>query len=394
MSFEAFLQKEIQNIKDKNLYRQINTLDYPASKFVKIEGKEYLNLCSNNYLALADHPEIKQAAIQAINKYGTGSTGSRLITGTTPLHTELEIALARFKGTQSALYMSSGFIANISTIAALMTEQDVIFSDELNHASIIDGIRLSRANKFIYPHNDMVTLKELLQAHRMNYKNALIITDTIFSMDGDRARLENIVELKDKYNCILMIDEAHATGILGIKGSGLAEELQLTEKIDIHMGTFSKAAGVEGGYIAGSQQLIEYLRHKSRGFIYSTAPSPGMAGAVLKALEIISTDTTIRAHLERNISYFKQELQSLNPTIIKLFPTDSAIFCLHIGDTKETLAFQKRFMEHEHIFVSAIRPPTVKSSRIRICLNSALEINDLTRTIEAISKTLPTLNNL
>lgn len=391
MQFEEFLNAQLDEIKSKNLYRNPLTLNYPAAKYFELEGRKILNLCSNNYLCYAEHPEIKQAAIEAINKYGTGSTGSRLITGTTPLHTLLEEKIAQFKNTEAAMFLSCGFIANISTIPALMHENDVIFSDELNHASIIDGIRQAKVDKYIYNHNDLNHLEDLLSANRNKYNKSLIITDTIFSMDGDTAPLKELVDLKKKFNSILMIDEAHATGVFGDTGAGLAQELNLTQDIDIHMGTFSKALGVEGAYIAGSKNLIEYLRHKSRGFIYSTAPSPAIVGAVIQAIELVQQDKERRQKLRKNIDYLKKRLKEIQSEKFCLIPNNSAIFCFIIGNTEETMQFQKKMLEEKNIFAIAIRPPTVKTSRIRLCLNSELTKDELNQIILDINNCLLSL---
>lgn len=387
MQLDDFLNKEIQEIQEQNLYRHLTILDYPASLRVKINNKKVLNLCSNNYLNYADNPIVKQAAVDALDGYGIGSTGSRLITGTSPLHSELEFKLANFKGTQAAMYLSCGYVANISTIAAILNDSDVVFSDELNHASIIDGIKLSRADKFIYKHNDIADLERLLKNNRARYSKAMIITDTIFSMDGDRAPLEELADLKEKYQAFMMIDEAHATGVIGNKGGGLSQHLGLTDKIEIHMGTLSKAVGVEGAYISGSERLIEYLRHKSRGFVFSTAPSPAIAGAIIKALDLIMEDSAAREKLWANIDYFKSKLIELEKKAkIQLIPTESAIFCFKVGDIRDTLLFQQNMFNEHNIFISAIRPPTVKTPRVRLCLCSNLNVDDLDFIIEAIKE--------
>ena len=387
MDFNDFLTSELNNIKENNLYRELTILDYPAGIWVHIQNGKYLNLCSNNYLCYANHPDIIIALAISADKYGIGSTGSRLISGTSPVYHELENKIANFKKTPAALFMSCGYVANVSTIAALINEQDAVFSDELNHASIIDGIRLSRANKFIYKHNDMNHLEMLLKQHRHKYNKAMIITDTIFSMDGDRALLAETVGLKEKHDCFLMIDEAHATGILGRKGAGLAQELNLTQDIEVQMGTFSKAIGVEGAYIAGSSDLIDYLKHKSRGFVFSTAPSPAIAGAVIKSLEIIMNDFSSRTLLWANVKYFKSELIKLQKEVnIKLIEGDSPIFCIIVGNTEETIEFQKRLFDEYSIYTKAIRPPTVKTSRIRLCLSSLLTQDNLDHVIVAIKQ--------
>lgn len=381
-----FLNDELTKIKKQNLYRNLVEIDCPSETYVQIRGKKVLNLCSNNYLNYANHPDIKKAAIEGINQYGLGSTGSRLTTGTTPAHTELEEKLAKFKHTEAALYMSCGFVANFSTIAALVDKNDVIFTDILNHASIIDGIRLSKANRIIYKHNDMEHLESRLKNNRSNYSKALIVTDTVFSMDGDCCKLEEIINLKNKYNAFLMVDEAHATGILGPNGSGLAHSLGLNNQIEIQMGTLSKAVGIQGAYIAGSNCLIDYLRHKSRGFVYSTAPSPALTKALIKAIDLLMNDNLSRKKLWDNIKYFKEKILELDN--VQLIQTNSAIFCLEVGDIDQTLAFQTEMFNKYNIFVSAIRPPTVKTPRIRICITSALTKEILDSAINAMKNTI------
>ncbi|MEW5821247.1 MAG: pyridoxal phosphate-dependent aminotransferase family protein [Cyanobacteriota bacterium] len=382
MKLEKYIDSQLELVKKTNLLRTIDELNYPAALWVEMNGKQYLNLCSNNYLCYADHPEIKKAAIDAINSYGIGSTGSRLITGTSLLHSQLEDKIAEFKGCESAMFLSSGYVANLSTISAILNIDDVIFSDELNHASIIDGIKLSRANKFIYKHNNMQHLETLLKDNRHKFNKSMIVTDSIFSMDGDMADLNSLIELKNKYNSFLMIDEAHATGIIGKNGSGMASHLNVNNCIDISMGTFSKAAGVEGAYISGSSKLIDYLRHYSRGFVFSTAPSPAIAGAIIKSIELMTNDNFSRQKLWENVAYFKNNLSSIAG--LELIPNNSPIFCLIVGDTETTLLFQRQLLEDYRIFIKAIRPPTVKSSRIRLCLNSQLTCKELDFIINAI----------
>ena len=387
MTLQSFLQEKIHEIKENDLYRTPVILERPGALRTIINGKEVLNLSSNNYLNYADHPEIKKAVIEAIELYGIGATGSRLISGTSPLHARLENKLASFKKTEAAMFLSTGYAANVSTIAALMDKNDVIFSDELNHASIIDGIKLSKAAKFIYNHADPHHLQTLLNEHRHHYKKAMIVTDTIFSMDGDKAPLEAIISLKNRYNSFLMVDEAHATGVFGENGAGIVDELGLSHHVEVQMGTTSKAVGIEGAYIAGSTELIDYLRHKSRGFVFSTAPSIATVAAVLKAIEFVELNKQDRIALWENINFFKHKLFELvHMGNIQLLKTDSAIFCLTVGNIRDTLKFQKKMMDEYSIFLSAIRPPTVATSRIRLCLSAQLTSQDLNYILNAIEQ--------
>ena len=272
MNLYEHLKKELTQIKTDNLYRDFKILSSNSDAFVEYRGNKVLQMSSNNYLGLAGDPRISEAVIKAVEKYGVGSTGSRLISGTHKLHTELEEKLAELKETEKAIIFSTGYAANVGAISALLTEKDAVYSDELNHASIIDGIKLSRANKFIYKHRDTQDLERLLEENHKKYRFNVIISDSIFSMDGDIAPLKEIVAIKERYGAVLFLDEAHAFGIYGRNGQGLAHELGLNNKIDIQMGTLSKAAGSEGGYICGKSDIIDYLRNKSRSFVFSTAP--------------------------------------------------------------------------------------------------------------------------
>ncbi len=270
-----FLSKELQELRDKGLYRNLRTITGPQEPRVIIEGREYLLFSSNNYLGLANHPRLKKASQEAIERYGVGAGASRLISGTMELHTRLEERIARFKGRESAILFSSGYLANLGVITSLVGRDDVVIVDRLNHASIIDAARLSLAKLLVYSHRDMSKLEGVLERCQV-YKRRLIVTDSIFSMDGDLAPLPEIVSLAKKYGAFVMIDEAHATGVLGEKGRGAEEHFGLEGKIDIVMGTLSKAIGSLGGFVTGSQKLIEYLKNRARSFIYTTALPPGI----------------------------------------------------------------------------------------------------------------------
>lgn len=383
MNFYEHLETELEKIKSDNLYRNFKELSSKSSAFVEYNGKQVLQMSSNNYLGLAGDHRITEAVIKAVEKYGMGSTGSRLISGTHKLHMELEEKLAELKGAEKAIVFSTGYAANIGTISAFLTEKDAVYSDELNHASIIDGIKLSKANKFIYKHCDIQDLKRLLEKNHQNYRFNVIITDSIFSMDGDIAPLKEIVDLKEKYNGILFLDEAHAFGVYGEKGQGLAHELGLSDKIDIQMGTLSKAAGSEGGYICGKSEIIEYLKNKSRSFVFSTAPSIATTAASIKAIEIIKDDFELRKKLWENINYFKTGLLYYG---FDVSLSNSAIFCLKFDNIQKIMQISQDLLEKHKIMASCIRPPTVKTPRIRLCTMALHTKEDLDYVLEKLKR--------
>lgn len=332
-------------LEKNNLYRKLR-VNNPAA----------LQFSTNDYLGLAGDERLKEAVIEAVKQYGVGSTGARLVSGTHRLHVQLEEKIAELKGTERALVFSTGYAANLGALSAILTEQDAVYSDQLNHASIIDGIRLARADKFIYKHCDTADLERLISENYDKYRLNLIVTDSIFSMDGDRAPLKEIVQIKKKYGAVLFVDEAHAFGVYGPNGQGLAHELGVNSDIDIQMGTLSKAAGSEGGYIAGSSELIEYLINKSRSFIYSTAPSiPAIAGSI-KAVEIIKDAHDLRQKLYDNIEFLKFRLER----------SGSPIFTVKFDTVEQTIKTSQELLEKYNIQATAIRPPTVQIPRIRI----------------------------
>jgi len=342
-----------------------------------------MQVSSNNYLGLAGDVRLEQAVIESVKKYGVGSTGSRLISGAREVHAQLEEKIAELKGVQRAMVFSSGYAANIGALSALFDENDAVYSDKLNHASIIDGIKLSKANKYIYNHCDINSLEELLIKNQHKHRLNVIVSDSIFSMDGDRAPLLELVKLKEKYGAVLFIDEAHSFGIYGHHGEGLSHELGISDKIDIQMGTLSKAAGSEGGYIAGSSDLIEYLTNKSRSFIYSTAPAIPCIAASIKAVEIIKTAHDLREKLYVNIEYLKMRLKEHN---FDLIPSESAIFCIKFNNIEQACQISEQLLEEYNIMASAIRPPTVDIPRIRICAMALHKKSDLDYLVKSLSE--------
>ena len=333
---------------------------------VKRDDKEYLMMASNNYLGLTFDPRVIEEAVKGAQQYGTGSGGSRLVSGTFPLFTELERSLAKFKNTEKALVFNTGYMANVGTISAVADKNTIIFSDALNHASIIDGCRLSRGTVKTYSHCDIDELKYLLKQVDRNTRK-LIVTDGVFSMDGDIAPLDKLYELSRDYNALLMVDDAHATGTIG-NGHGTAAYFNLEKEIDIQLGTLSKSLGSVGGYVAGNSTIIDYLVNTSRSFIFSTALSPADIGAALGALHIIDSDPSVLERLQDNVGYMSNRLNSMG-----IYATDDTpIFPILIGKNEDTLAVSN-YLYEAGIIGTAIRPPTVPvgESRIRLTVTAA-----------------------
>ncbi len=327
----------------------------------QVTDSQILMFASNNYLGLAKDHRLVAAAIAAAQKYGTGATGSRLVSGHLDLHEELETAIAQFKQTADAIVFSSGYLANLGTIAALVGARDLVLSDAYNHACLKQGAVLSGAKTIEYIHSSTQDLAQKLAEQRSHYRRCLITTDTVFSMDGDICDLVGIMDLAEKYDCMVLVDEAHGTGVFGDRGGGVVSALGVKYPL-IQVGTLSKALGSLGGYVAGSAQLIEFLRQRASTWIYTTGLSPSDTAAALKAIEIVQTEPELRRSLWQNIEYLKQSLTIAN---IKFLPTQSSIFAVKVGDTKQTLAIAE-FLKQNQIFAPAIRPPTVATARIRL----------------------------
>ena len=332
---------------------------------VKRDDKEYLMMASNNYLGLTFDTRVIDGALKGTKQYGTGSGGSRLVSGTFPLFTELEKELAKFKNTEKALVFNTGYMANVGTISAIADKNTIIFSDALNHASIIDGCRLSRGSVKAYSHCDVDELKYLLKQVDCNARK-LIVTDGVFSMDGDIAPLDKLYELSRDYNALLMVDDAHATGTIG-NGHGTAAYFNLEKEIDIQLGTLSKSLGSVGGYVAANSTIIDYLVNTSRSFIFSTALSPADIGAALAALHILETDASVLGHLQENVNYMADKLTSIGIDATNETP----IFPILIGSNEDTLAVSD-YLYEAGIIGTAIRPPTVPigESRIRLTVTA------------------------
>src|SRR3989338_5479784 len=379
----SYLDKELFRLKKYNLHRVLRAVESPQSPEVIIEGKRFLLLSSNNYLGLANHPYIKKKSVEALKKYGTGSGASRLISGNTALYNSLEKKIAGFKRCESSLVFSSGYAANIGTISSLAGKNDIIFSDKLNNASIVDGCRLSRAETLIYPHKNLKVLeKGLWEAKK--YQKRIIITDSIFSMDGDLAPLPEILELSEKYNAILMVDDAHATGVLGKNGRGSAEYFGIEGKIDIYMGTLSKALGSIGGFIAGSGKLTDYLINRARSFIYSTGLPPSSLAASIAAIETIESNLNFKEKLWRNVNFLKAGFDSMGYDTMN---TKTQIIPVLLGSERKTMKAMS-YLYDNGIFIPGIRPPTVPNgkSRLRVTPMANHTAKDLEHVLEVFRK--------
>lgn len=356
-----WINDELRAINDNKLFRYLTEIQTGQSPEIIIEGQSYILLASNSYLGLSVDPRVKEAAMVALEKYGTGSGGSRLVSGSSDLHRELEEKVSSFKNTESAILFSSGYLANIGTISSLVDSGDVIYSDVLNHASIIDGCRLSRARVQVYRHLDLDHLESLVSSEK-DSKKKLVVTDTVFSMDGDLADLKHLVDISERYGCMLMVDEAHATGVLGDRGSGATEYFGVENRVPIVMGTLSKAVGSLGGYIAGSQKLIDFIRNRVRSYIFDTSLPAASLAASMKAIELIESEKDRRDHLWKLIEVFKSGLENMG---LELLPSNSAIVPVLIGEPESTLNFAGKIRE-EGVFTPAVRPPSVPPGKCRI----------------------------
>lgn len=385
---QNYLTESIQQLKNENLYKVPKILSTPAGGRVTMDGKSVVNLSSNNYLGLANHPKVVEAGIAALKKYGAGAGAVRWIGGTMDIHDELEERLAKFKHTEAVLVFTGGFTANSGTIPAVVTNKDVIISDELNHASIIDGVRLSSAKYkksegFVYPHKDMGALEEIL-TETQDFEKRMIITDGVFSMDGDIAPLPQIVELAEKYDAFVMIDDAHASGVLGKNGAGTASHFNLYGRVDIQLGTLSKALGVVGGYIAGSAALKDWLINRGRPYLFSTAHPPMVAGALIASLDIMENDPEPMKRLWDNAKWWKQALQEKG---FDTMGSETPITPVYVGDEGQAQLMEKMLMD-EGVFALAIVYPTVArgKARIRTMPSAAHTQDDLELALKAFVK--------
>jgi len=375
-----WIQDELQKLKDDGLYNRIRTLSSPQGAWLVVDGKRVLNFCSNNYLGLANHPRIVQAAQEAMKKYGVGPAAVRSIAGTMDLHLELERRLAAFKGVEAAITFQSGFTANMGTIPALVGKDDAVFSDELNHASIIDGCRLSGAKIIRYAHCNPQDLDRVLSEERSKYPRAMVITDGVFSMDGDIAPLDKIYEVVQKYEAILMVDDAHGEGVIGKGGRGIVDHFGLHGKVDVEVGTLSKAFGVVGGVSAGNPVVVEWLRQRGRPFLFSSAMTVPDVAACLAALDILEGSTELVDKLWDNTRYFKAEMRKLGfDTGLSTTP----ITPIMLGEAPLAQQFSRELFE-VGLFAMSIGFPTVPKgkARIRVMISAAHAREDLDKGLE------------
>lgn len=385
MDYYQDFQKKLEAKEQEQNKRTIKTYESLDAVRVKRNDSEYIMMASNNYLGLTHDARVQQAAMQAIQRYGTGSGGARLTSGSFPLFKELEIAIANFKGTEQSLVFNTGYMANVGMITALMNKHSVIISDELNHASIIDGCRLSGAHIERYKHKDVEHAEYILKNYKSAYK--MIITDGVFSMDGDIAPLDKLYKLSKEYNALLMVDDAHATGVIG-NGRGTAHHFGLTD-VDVQLGTLSKALGSVGGYVAGRKELIEYLINYSRSFIFSTALSPADIGAALEALRIVHDEPSVVDTLRENTVYMAHKLQAMDIDC----DDETPIFPIVVGENDRALTLARE-LEERGIIITAIRPPTVPvgESRLRMTVTAAHSKEQLDYVAQTLHELLVDMN--
>lgn len=362
-TLDQFLETNLNELKEQGLYNEIDPVEGPNGPIIRVGGKDLINLSSNNYLGLATNDELKRIAKEATDKYGVGAGAVRTINGTLDLHVKLEEKLAEFKGTEAAISYQSGFNCNMAAISGVMDKNDAILSDQLNHASIIDGCRLSRAKIIAYNHNDMEDLRAKAKAAKESgqYNKIMVITDGVFSMDGDLAKLPEIVEIAREFDLITYVDDAHGSGVMG-KGKGTVKHFGLEKEIDFQIGTLSKAIGVVGGYVAGSKQLIDWLKVRSRPFLFSTALPPGDVAAITAAIQMLIDSTELHDKLWDNGRYLKDGLEKLG---FDIGHSETPITPTIIGDEKLTQQFSKRLAE-EGVYAKSIVFPTVPKGTGRV----------------------------
>jgi glycine C-acetyltransferase len=380
----AWVDEELQALRDTGLYNNIRTLGSPQGAWLVVDGKKVLNFCSNNYLGLANHPHIVAAAKAAIDEMGVGPGAVRTIAGTMDLHVRLDERLAKFKGVDASITFQSGFTANLGTIPALVGKEDAIFSDELNHASIIDGCRLSGAKIIRFNHADAAHLEEQLQAHRHQYRRAMVITDGVFSMDGDIAPLDEIYDVTRDYDVILMVDDAHGEGVMGKGGRGIVDHFELNGKVDVEIGTMSKAFGVMGGVAAGNARVVEWLHQRGRPFLFSSAMTVPDVAACLAAIDLLEESTELVDRLWSNADLFKREIRAMG------FDTGKSVTPITpvmLGEATLAQEFSRELYD-AGIFGMAIGFPTVPrgAARIRVMISAAHSNEDLEQGLAAFEK--------
>lgn len=379
----AWIDTELARLKDEGLFTNIRTIDSPMDGKVVIDGREMLNFCANNYLGLANHPRIRQAVHDSVENYGVGPGAVRTIAGTMTPHIELENRLAKFKKAEACIVLQSGFTANLATIPALVGKGDVIFSDRLNHASIIDGCRLSRAKIVAYAHNDVDDLRAKVAEHT-DYNRRLVVTDGVFSMDGDIAPLDKICEVAEGHNLISMVDDAHGEGVVGYGGRGIVDHFNLHGRFDVEVGTLSKAFGVVGGLVSGKKRIVDWLRQRGRPFLFSSAMTVPDVAACIEAVNILEESTELVDRLWANAAMFKAEMKNLG---FDTGVTETPIVPVMLGEAPLAQQFSRRLFE-EGVFAMAIGFPTVPrgKARIRVMNTAAHTPDDLERGLDIFAR--------
>ncbi len=380
----AWIDEELNTLKNTGFYNTIRTLDSPQGAWLVVDGKKVLNFCSNNYLGLANHPRLVAAATEAMQRYGVGPGAVRTIAGTMSLHLELEQRVAAFKKVDAAITLQSGFSANGATIPALAGKEDVIFSDELNHASIIDGSRLSGAKIIRYAHCNPADLEKQILTAVGTYRRGLIISDGVFSMDGDIAPMDQLVEVARKYNLMTMVDDAHGEGVLGEGGRGIVDHFHLHGQVDVEVGTFSKAFGVMGGVVAGNARIIEWLRQRGRPFLFSSAATVPDAAACLAAVDLLEESTELVDRLWANARFFQTEMQKLG---FDTGVTQTPITPVMLGEVQLAREFSRRLFD-QGVFAMALGFPTVPQgkARIRVMISAAHSQQDLEQALDTFAR--------
>lgn len=387
----AHLEKEIEMWKEAGTFRPLTEVESEQGSKVTIRGKEVIQLCSNNYLGLTIHPRLKKAALEAVEKFGAGTGSVRTIAGTFSMHEDFEKRLAEFKHTEAALVFQSGFTANVGVISSILTDEDVVISDELNHASIIDGIRLTKAKRRIYKHNDLDDLEKALK-ETQDSRVRLVVTDGVFSMDGDIAPLPQIVELCEKYDALVMVDDAHASGVLGKNGRGTVDHFDLHGRVHIQVGTLSKAIGVLGGYVAGAQTLRDYLIHRARPFLFSTSHPPAVTAACHAALDVLLEEPELVDRLWENTRFFKEGLKKLG---FETGNSETPITPVIVGDDALAMRLSDELFELG-VYAQGIVYPTVAKgkARVRTIVTAAHTQEELQFCLDAFEKAAKKLSIL
>jgi glycine C-acetyltransferase len=385
----SYLADQMNELKQKGTYSNLRVLEDEQTPECTVDGKHVINLASNNYLGLTTHPKLRDAAIAAIKQYGVGSGAVRTVSGTMRIHMELEEKIARFKNTEACVVFQSGFAANAGTVSAILGKDDFIISDELNHASIIDGARLSRAKIKVFRHKDAAHAEEQLKEIASEPGHKLIITDGVFSMDGDIGPLPALCDVAEKYGAIMMVDDAHSSGVLGRNGRGTIDHHKVHGRVDVQVGTLSKAIGALGGYVCGSKELIDFLYHRARPFLFSTSHPPSVAATCIAAFDVLEHEPELMDRLWANTRFFKKELGLLGFNIggINTPASETPITPIIIGDGKLTMDFSRELFK-EGVFVPGIAFPTVAEgkARVRTIMSAAHTQDQLTKALEVLKK--------